>query len=746
MRIQTLYLIPLLVTSVISVAHASPTDAADRAVLLKGVHELTVPGGIPGDLVVFGDHAFTLATGRMGRANLPVFAATRYGEGRLILGGHEGFFGDAALKSDDNREFARNIAAWLSGKDLHTVRVELIDQSPALRDTLTMAGCMVRAGRAADLPDAVGSTGVLWINQATLDGDLVKVRAVRDWVNHHNVGLIITGPAWGWQSINSTKELSKDQSGNQIAMPMGLAFAGGMLNTRRGEGFAIDPEPPAYTAANEALAALESQASGTKTLSSADLNQVTTVLGQAVSSLPENDGGFARRVKALCAEKGSIVPTRATPITTAMPFARLKAVLDMQQYRSEPAGEVRANPSAASFPGAVPAEAKHETRVVHIDSRVPEWHGVGLYAPPGEVVTVTVPASAAGKGFGVRIGEHTDTLWNLDKWERFPEISMSRPLKSPVTKVASAFGGTIFIEVPARSNAGTIDVSIAGAVAAPRFVRGETTKEEWLNVLRSAPGPWAELQGKLVAISVPSSAVRDLDDPESLMAYWDEVMENCYAFFAAPKRGRPERYCVDRQISAGYMHSGYPIMTGDDVARTFCDLAVLRGSTGIKCWGFYHEMGHNFQRPDWTWAPFGEVTNNLFSLYGAEKMNGAMIGAHPAMTQAEMMKRVRAVAAAPGAEPYYSKDPWYPLTMFWLMRHEFGWEPYTKLFAEFRDLPDGERPRTELQKHDQFLERFSRLTGHNLTKYLSAWGIDFTPSAEQTVSALPAWMPMEWNE
>ncbi len=229
------------------------------------------------------------------------------------------------------------------------------------------------------------------------------------------------------------------------------------------------------------------------------------------------------------------------------------------------------------------------------------------------------------------------------------------------------------------------------------------------------------------------------------MAFWDEEMERCYAFFAAPRRPRPERYCVDRQISAGYMHSGYPIMTGEDVAKTFCDVSTLRGPDAIKCWGFYHEMGHNFQQPEWTWAAFGEVTNNLFSLYGTETLNGALIGAHPAMTPQEIAKRVHLVATAPNQTRYYEKDPWYPLTMFWLMRHEFGWEPFTRLFAEFRALPEAERPHTELEKHDQFLVRFSKLTGHNLTDYLTAWGIETTPAARAAVASLPAWMPADWK-
>ena len=89
---------------------------------------------------------------------------------------------------------------------------------------------------------------------------------------------------------------------------------------------------------------------------------------------------------------------------------------------------------------------------------------------------------------------------------------------------------------------------------------------------------------------------------------------------------------------------------------------------------------------------------------------------------------------APGREKYYEKDPWYPLTMFFLLRRSFGWEPFTKLFAEFRALPNSEKPKSEAEKQDQFLTRFSALTGHNLTDYLAAWGVAASPQARSAVS------------
>ncbi len=725
---------------------AAAQDRQDRMALLDGVTEATAPGGIPGDFVVFGDRAFVVLTGRTGSARLPVIAAAHYGQGRAVAAGHEAFFGSAALRSAENVRLTENVARWVSGKPLAGLRVGLLNQDAALGETLTKAGCQANALQAKDVPRALPNLDLLWLDQASLDGEANRARvfAARKWVAAGG-GVVLSGPAWGWREITG-RDLTRDHSGSQILLPMGLAFSNGMLDATGKRGFLTEMEISPLTQAQAALNALEAQAAGRQALTAAQQEQATATLGQALGALPEDRRGFVRRVETLCADKGGVTPTKETPVTRAMPFARLRAALDWQRIRRLPFDQVKAHPSAASFPGSVSPAARRETRAVPIDTRVPDWHGAGLYAAPGESIRVSLPPSAANKGLAVRIGAHTDALWHLDKWERFPEITLERPLRTATTRVASPFGGAVFIVVPANCKLGAIVVTIGGAVAAPRYVRGVTSLDDWKRTLRYAPGPWAELEGKRVTLSVPSSAVRALDDPEALMAYWDEMMEHVYAFYAAPLRSRPERYCVDRQISAGYMHSGYPIMTGEDVAQTFCDVRILRGPAGLKCWGFYHEMGHNFQQPEWTWDAFGEVTNNLFSLYGTETLNGVQSGAHPAMSEAEIQKRMRAVADAPGKERYYARDPWYPLTMFLLLRRAFGWEPFTKLFSDFRALPEAEKPRTENEKQNQFLVRFSRLTGHNLTDYLTAWGVTTSPSARSAVSGLPAWMPSDWPE
>jgi len=231
------------------------------------------------------------------------------------------------------------------------------------------------------------------------------------------------------------------------------------------------------------------------------------------------------------------------------------------------------------------------------------------------------------------------------------------------------------------------------------------------------------------------------------MAYWDTVMEGAYTFYAEPHRPRSERYCVDRQISAGYMHSGYPIMTWEDVQDTFCDVKKLR-SDGGPTWGFYHEMGHNFQQGDWTFDGTGEVTNNLLSLYLAEKLNNVRPDdygkAHPAMAPKAIQDRLAKYLAAGHSFEQWKDDPFLALTMYYQLRVDFGWEPFTKVFAEYRKLTPAQRPNGELAKHDQWMVRFSKAIGKNLGPFFQAWGVPTSEAARQSIANLPEWMPKDW--
>jgi hypothetical protein len=425
------------------------------------------------------------------------------------------------------------------------------------------------------------------------------------------------------------------------------------------------------------------------------------------------------------------------------PLARLVVTLQVHDLKHLPPEKVQPHPAAKFFPGDVPKEAKRVKKVIEIDTSIPDWHSTGLYAAPGEVLTIRVPKEAAGKGLAVRIGAHSDTLWHLPTWRRCPEICRTFLIDKPEVKVANAFGGLVYLVVPRGCRLGKVQVEVDGAVEAPYFVLGRTPIDDWVQRIRYLPAPWAELATSKIVLTVPSDVIRNLDHPEEVMDFWDKVLDACAELAAIPKeRKRPERIVADIQISAGYMHSGYPIMTHLDAAKVMVDVTCLMTNSHGAVWGLFHELGHNHQSPDWTFEGTGEVTVNLFTLYVLDKV----CRIPPERTRKELSKDGRAEALrrffASGAKfEVWKSDPFLALIMYVQIQEAFGWDAFRKVFAEYRQLSPNERPKNDDEKRDQWLIRLSRTVGRNLAHFFDTWGIPVSEQAKQAVADLPEWMP-----
>ncbi len=719
-------------------AISSPTQSdhsADRDVLTRGVTALVAPQALVGVLSVSGN-AFVIATGTQSKGQVPVFAATRVERGRVIAGAHEAFFSSLAMQNPSNGRFFGNALAWVGGKGgLDGLRVGLLGYG-FLEGPLRQAGAVPTTLSSQSLETIADQLDVVCTTPGALDNNPSGQIALMRFVKKGR-GLVIAGPAWGWLQLNPRLDLLADHPGNRMLFPYGICFADGTAHQE----FLPERSGAVLFNADAALGALKGGG-----LSVADRTTAVYTLERALALTPPTSGGLtAEVIKGAASEPGNGIPTAQTPVTVETPFSRLKAWIDMRTMRTLTPKEVKAHPSASAFPGVV-TNSKRINQAVTIDTSVPEWHGTGLYAAPGEVVLVEIPEGATSGGLFVRVGPHTDTLWQLDKWTRFPSISITKPLSQEQTQIASAFGGTIYIDVPNGCRLDKVQVTINHAVPAARYVRGKTSAAQWKSQLGTSAAPWAELEGNLVSISVPLSSAKKIVDPAALMAFWDEMMKNCYAFYAAPVRPRPERYCPDIEISAGYMHSGYPVMTHLDVADTFCDLATLKAKG--HTWGFYHEMGHNFQQNAWTWEGTGEVTNNFFSLYGSEKLNGvtpANYGeAHPAMAPKAVRERLVKYLADGAHYDKWRSDPFLALSMYAQLREQFGWEPFTRLFEEYRTLRPSEQPKSDIEKRDRWMVRFSKLVRKNLGPFFTAWGVPTTEAAKKSIANLPTWMPTDW--
>lgn len=705
---------------------------ADRREILEGVREIAAPG-IPGTVGVFGPRAFPLVVGRVGDVKSPVAAAASIDRGRVVLLGHDGLFDSESLDTADTGRFIRQALRWATrGKP--GIRVGVVGAP----DVVGFLGRNQIDAQPTGTFDDLRPFDAVFMTHPDLSDN--EVRRLRGWICRGGALLSASTP-WGWQTI--AKRSLPEHPVNRVLAGSGLMFTDGMLDRTSSAGFDAAAEIPELADAGFALERLADKRSR-ETLTAAEVAQAVASVLQVGVNLPSGDTVFRPRLEDLRKQVPALAAVSETnPVTLSDPVRRIALALETVDAQRAPAPRIGAHPSAAQFPGELPAGAEPVVRELEIRAGRTGWQSLGLYAAPGQAIRVRVPADWAGKGYAVRIGAHTDELRGLREWKRAPAVARRFPVDTPETLAANAFGGLVYLEVPEGAAPSDSTVTVEGAYESPLFELGRTDPADWRDRVRHLPAPWAELATDKVVITVPSSVVRDLDDPVSLMGFWDRVLDACADLAAWPReRSKAERMVADVQISAGYMHAGYPIMTHLDVASLVVDLErlVSEGS-----WGHFHELGHNHQHDDWTFEGTTEVTVNLFSMYVTEKVRGgAFDSGHPAIRdRGQRLDRVRRFLDAGAPFSQWQSDPFLALTMYIQVIEAFGWDAVKGTIAEYRNLPPSERPRTDAEKRDQWMVRLSRRVGRNLGPFFEKWGVPTSLRARDNVADLPDWMPAE---
>jgi hypothetical protein len=717
----------LLCNSPTPVAASRADHSADLAILLEGVETIGKPG-VPGPLAVTGPDAFVVWTGRTDDdLMLPIAVAARFGEGRAFAFGHTGYFDSETLAVGDTERLVANAARWLAGR---RGRVCCWRQ-PELAERLRAAGLKVESADERDWMGSLESCDAVFLKPSALDAG--EVDRLREWVARGG-GVGFADLGWGWKQLNPTRVLSEDHPGNRFGAPLGFVWADGTLRTI--DRVAADSAALEMSSAAFALRTLRER---TQTEESDPFpKQLGGVLSSAVRAVPAQDERLLAPLEAWLGARDLREPTAETPLGPEDVAARLAIVVRHRRNAALPPNEVHAAPTAANFPGAVPESAKRRRGArISVAGVRGERVTTGWYAAPGEVITVRLTDPHSKAGLNLRIGAHSDELWNRPQWERHPEISTRHALSNSNVSAVNAHGGALYIEL-SQDIADPIEVLIDGAVAAPCFTLGRTTAKEW-RALRRAPAPWAELAAKHVILSVPSAEIRGLDDPTALLELWDRVMLSFAELDGRPLATRPERFVPDVDISAGYMHSGYPVMTHLDAAPWFVDAARIEGRPDPQVWGLWHELGHNRQHADWTFDGTIEVTCNLYTLFVLDRISGVEPIEHPRI--APLAREFDQYRAAGADFAQWKRDPFLALYMYVQLQDAFGWDAYQRVFRAYLELDEAERPKDDAAKRDLWLVSFSRTVERDLSAFFELWGVPTGSAARASLSDLETWLP-----
>lgn len=713
-------------------------SAEDVAKVLEGVGPVREIGS-PGAVSCWGPQTRPLIVGGS-KGNLHALAAVgEWEKGRVAIFGHGGY--SSLLWSEDAnlRKLGQNLMVWL-GKGKKDAVIGFYRVENARVDAVP--GAEFRSVGEKDVIEGLPGIDIL-ITAVSPSAD--EQKGLETFIKRGG-GMLASATGWGWRQVNRDRPMAQHGM-NVMLAPIGMAFTDQMCDGGRDKTFEIQPIPEEMLA-HPAMELIKRQAGKVnakpEAALAARLSQASVTLLDALRVAQPGDE-LLRPVIAQLRESHAdeLVPSQSKPLRNAL--ARLIMAADLAEMDHRPAADRPASAAAAAFPGSVAADAPRIERTIDVVCRESQWISTGLYAVPGEAITVEFDSErdVVPPQLQIRIGAHTDGLWHHPDWRRAPDVSVAYNLINDGKVMASSFGGLIYVMAPREvREQERMKITIRGAVAAPLFVLGSTRSEEWKSTIRHAPGPWAELATDKVILTVPSSEIRGLENPEELMQFWNRILDADADLAAIPReRGKPQRICADVQISAGYMHSGYPIMTHLDAVDEMTQLAKLSAGS----WGLFHELGHNHQEPDWTFDGTTEVTCNLFSLYVIEQVCGKPWSeGHGGMKDrakqfAEWEKKGRTFEV-------WKQEPFLALQMYAQLVEGFGWEPYKKVFAEYRKLQPSERPKGELAKHDQWMTRMSRTVGKNLGPFFQAWNVPTSETARASLNDLPIWFPPDLPE
>uniref|UniRef100_A0A668T5G3 Peptidase M60 domain-containing protein n=1 Tax=Oreochromis aureus TaxID=47969 RepID=A0A668T5G3_OREAU len=682
----------------------------DLELLLKGVSEFNLPSdSVFSEVLVHGPLAFPIGTTEDG---CPFLAGAYYGRGRVIVVTHESSLASMA-------PFWRNAIHWLDEGRRGVVGVMV---NPALK-VLSESGLKCeKTNFRKDLS--------VFVCKAYITEHLEEIQ---NFVAEGG-GLLIGGHAWHWAQTHAGQNPLTDFSVNKMLNQMGLSLLGATI--RSGTYKALVPSWPikdtyhfrhllyrfvAHVTTGEELSKHE-EGCLQKLGSDCDAYLHTKAHGsfyytQVLAALTDILMSSSFKVSDSCPAK--------------TPKDKLLLSVGSPVYKFCPNPEallpylIKDNPL-------MPDVHNHRLKIDVNTEDGKEWISTGLYLSPGMSTYMVMPAETVNKHWKIQIGCQTDDLHRKDELKRPPRVCERFPVTSEMMHVSNLWGGLIYLVAPPNTQVKGLEITVQKAVTAPYYKSGVTTAAEW-SLLRTAPGPWAELEFENIVLTVPSDAVRGLEHPDKVAALWDEIMRAIADLAAKPhKFPRKERFVTDVQISAGWMHSGYPIMAHHASAAEVVDV-----KKGKQMWGPIHELGHNQQRSCWEFRPHTtDATCNLWSVFVNEEVLGLnRAQAHGFLTSARRKTRVEEYIK--GGKKLSDWSVWVALETYLQLQEKFGWDAFKKVFAAYHHMSNF--PNDNDSKMNLYAETFSQTVGMNLTGFFKAWGWPIETATEEKLSQLPPW-------
>uniref|UniRef100_A0A3B3VHR6 TRPM8 channel-associated factor homolog n=1 Tax=Poecilia latipinna TaxID=48699 RepID=A0A3B3VHR6_9TELE len=639
----------------------------DLEFLLKGISDFDIRGnGFPSAALVHGPLAFPIGTTDKGEAFL---AGTYYGRGRVIVATNDLFQQNEKLAS-----FWKNAIDWLDQG-----RKGVAGFEPGVKPLSNSGLTCKKTNFSSELSVFVCKA------YTNLDPETIQNFVVEGG------GLLIGGHAWHWATTHISQNPMQDFSGNKILSKMGL----GLLTQTIKKGVYKAPDPSQinklyfrhflHRFACHALEGVE--------LTKEEEESLQKLVSECVSFLrmeAYNNISYIQTLS-LLTDILKNVGIQQVGIIGFNLFSLCTLDLFSLKIRYH---WVFQNTGIKTIHDPVP-------KVKHFRNNLSVHFQLQVF---------------------IQIGCQSDTLVKK-KLQRAPRVIKRFPVTSERMQVWNLWGGLIYLLAPRDVKVEDEKIVVQEAITAPYYKSGVTKEADWSS-LRKAPAPWAEMEFENIILTVPSHLIRDLENVLEVEKLWNGIMKGVADLAVIPQKFiRKERIVADVQISAGWMHAGYPIMMHSSAGAELFNPQDAR-TKGL--WGEIHELGHNQQRSPWEFPPHtGEATCNLWSVYVHEEVLG-------------LNREKRYIEEyVKGGKNLSDWNVWTALETYLQLQEKFGWDAFKKVFAAYHDMTN--HPNDKEVKMNLYAETFSRAVNMNLTGFFKAWGWPIQRATEEKLSDLPLW-------
>ncbi|CAF3443400.1 unnamed protein product [Rotaria socialis] len=684
--------------SAMTIEHEQNTNIDDGEfdqipqILFEGVSSLKTIG-CPGTLIPVTNQTRAVICGA--DSNNVIAAASLLGRGRCLVFAHSGYPYMFINVDVEDRRFVENCRLWLAkGRNAQFV---LIDDTQSL----------------SDVP--LDETILVW------NGECIKndtfMQNLHDYLRQGGA-LVCGATPWGWLQLNSGKILS-DLPFFHFCDFIGIKLTENYSNCSNPMPFQL--ELIQFKNIHHATQKLVADPTDIESL---------CIVGGACKDLNVDVSGLPIDILKNIAMKAEneVIPSNSCPIQDKCCRQKSNGLCGILCVLTSTKA-----PGIANFPGDFSHPPVTETHVIfHIESNANEWYCTGYYAVAGIPIQIDVLECMGAMGWSIRIGCHSDHLENCEELRRWSCISINKPLVGNSIQMSSAFGGLIFLQSP-NGESNSITVRLHHVVLTLTYDSMDPNRvANWQHRRHHARGLWADIAGQHIVLNLPSKSLRHLKSTQldEVLLFWDSVVLAHHELRGTKPKHR-ERIVCDEQPSAGYMHSGYPIVTHMDVTDPQSDKFLFNIHVLKKkgWWGVFHELGHNMQRDWWTFDGTGEVTVNIFTLHAMNIICHIQPWIHPWLEEQESNTRIYIENGCNFDE--WKDDPGIGLIIYAQLAREYGWETYKQVFRQYEQTQPYLDSNQE--KMDHWIEIFSRQVGYNLIPLFKFWGF---PVSKSTVEVL----------